>query len=117
MKHPLRTQATQDAYDNKPHQDDCFLCVPPEEKVIKEYTHFRIIENQYPYDLICSVHHILAPKRHVPHRYYFTEEERDEYFLILHQLEKSETYDAIIQNFMHRKSVPEHEHVHLVRYI
>lgn len=107
----LRTPTTQEQYLQKPHSDTCFICDAP---AIRDFTHFKIIPNTYPYDAICSEHHMLVPKRHVGHRYYFNQEEQDELFVILRRLEREERYDAVLQNFTHQKSMTGHEHVHLL---
>lgn len=35
-------------------------------QVVKEFKHWVIVQNQYPYDAVAEVHHLLAPRVHVP---------------------------------------------------
>jgi len=82
--------------------------------LIREYRHWVIRENRFPYDAIFDKHHMLIPKRTFSHSRNMTENERREFEKILDEI--SEEYDGVLENFNHARSVPAHFHPHLFRY-
>lgn len=82
--------------------------------VVKEFNYWRIIENDFPYDIIASVSHILITKRKVSFDWgLLIEDELDE----LEHIKKtylSEHYDLIWENLPRGKTVPEHFHLNLL---
>lgn len=92
-----------------PVTNACVLC----EKVsVKEFTYWKITENQFPYDLIAKTHHMLMPLRHVAESG-FSEEELKEFALIKGELMEGE-YDWLIESTVRNKSIPSHFHLHLI---
>ncbi len=87
-----------------------------EEIVVREFTHWLIIKNRFPYDNMTSVNDMLVPKRAFADYYTASEAERDEYHEIIKQLAAEDYYDALVENFPRSKSVTRHNHVHLVRW-
>lgn len=87
-----------------------------DEKIIKEYTHWLIIENRFPYDAMTSVNHMLVPKRAFGEYKDTTEEERAEYHKIIEELAAGNYYDALVENFPRSRSLTRHAHIHLVRW-
>jgi LPS O-antigen subunit length determinant protein (WzzB/FepE family) len=120
MQNP-RTDASQKAYNNFKEQ---FAHKPEllrtfnlnDETVIREFTHWLIIENRFPYDRMTRTNHMLVAKRFYAHLHEGTDEEQKEYNNILRQLAEEGFYDALIENFPKVKSVKENAHVHLVQW-
>lgn len=86
----------------------CPLCasVP-----LKEFTHWKLLENDFPYDRVTVVHHMLLPKRHVSEPE-LTEEEREEY-ASLKRGYIAEHYEMLFEGTPKQRSVPEHFHIHV----
>jgi len=113
-QHTLRTPETQKRYMEyfkNEYDGHCIYCA--KELLIKEYEHWVIIDNKFPYDKIYGKHHQLAPKRHVEFEYELTEEERAEKHVIINKYEVG-NYEAMRENFPDGKSLPEHLHYHLL---
>jgi len=83
-------------------------------KIVADYTYWRLIENNYPYDEVASVHHMLVPKQHVSFKDGVSEEAKKELVLINDGFETSGEYDCIMQNFSVGQSQPQHLHYHLL---
>jgi diadenosine tetraphosphate (Ap4A) HIT family hydrolase len=82
---------------------------------IREFKYWYIVENQYPYDRVAKVSHILVPKRVFADLEEMEFEEWDELHSIKAELGMSEDYDSIIENMPHERSVRHHYHLHLVK--
>lgn len=82
--------------------------------ILQEFTHWVIVANDFPYDMIFSEHNMLVPKRSFNFIREATEEERDEYYSIKKQLDEEGGYHSIIENFSGTRSAPGHFHAHLV---
>lgn len=87
----------------------CPLCAIPSRK---EFEHWRLVENDFPYDLVASVHHMLIPKRHAIERE-LSAEEWEEFNRIKHGY-ANEHYAMMFEGMAGQHSVPSHFHVHLV---
>ena len=87
-----------------------------DEELIKEFDHWLIIKNRFPYDNMTSVNHMLVPKRQIDDFAKTNELERDEHEDIRRMLIEDEYYDAIVENLPRSKSVSRHAHLHLVRW-
>ncbi len=109
----MRSKATIEQYDAVRRErgagGPCPLC---SQAPIKEFAHWMVQENAFPYDLVADTHHMLLPKRHVVEGE-LSEEEWIEYSRIKHTF-VAENYDMIMEGTPRQKSVPEHFHVHLV---
>lgn len=86
----------------------CYLC---RANPVKDYRYWKIIDNEFPYDEVATVSHMLVPKKHVKEDKLNLEE--------FNELEKikpkiHEAYDLIIENTHKLKSIPEHYHLHLL---
>jgi diadenosine tetraphosphate (Ap4A) HIT family hydrolase len=109
----FRTKETYELYEE--HKRDghllreCPLCSI---EAIKEFTHWKIVDNKFPYDRICVVHHMLIPNRHVT-ELELTQEERGELLEIKHSY-INETYTYMFETMELHKSIPAHLHFHLI---
>lgn len=87
----------------------CPLCAAPS---LNEFTHWRIIDNAFPYDAVASVHHMVISKRHESDDM-LTDEEWAEYEM-LKKGHINETYGYIVEPTRKKKSIPSHSHFHLL---
>ncbi len=108
----LRTPTTEKIYHDliaAGHLEKCPLCrIEP----IKQFVYWKVIPNEYPYDLIAETHHMVVPLRHVAEAE-LTEEEKKE----LYQIKNSyinEHYEYVLEATHKQKSVPAHFHLHLM---
>ncbi len=112
MNHSLRSEAMTQKY--RDHlatgvlDKSCPLC---DEMAIKTFTYWKIIQNNFPYDLIADIHHMIVPMRHESEQG-LSREEWDELYTIKYQ--DLQEYDLIIEATKRKKSVPAHFHLHLV---
>ena len=88
---------------------ECVLCA---KESLKQFTHWRIVQNRFPYDLIAETHHMLIPNRHVVEDD-LTVEELVEIKLIKQGI-INETYDWMLEPTHKNKSMPAHFHLHLL---
>jgi hypothetical protein len=112
MKEFLRTDKTAERYrvhcESGVMNDGCVLCSAA---ALKTFTYWKIIDNDFPYDLIASTHHMLVPLRHAREQE-LTEAEWAEFFDIKHSALQS--YELLMESTEREKSVPAHHHVHLI---
>lgn len=81
---------------------------------VKDYRLWRVIENNYPYDVIVDVHHMLIPRRQFAHEWDMLEAEREELEWI--KSRDLMQYDVIMLNLPHNRTVPGWLHYHLCTY-
>ena len=109
----LRTQECEERYKKlivTGYLDSgCRLCEAPS---LKDFERWKIIRNDFPYDLIAQVHDMIVPKRHVKESN-LSEEEKKEYGEIKATYVENE-YEFIMEPTLKLKSIPEHFHLHLV---
>lgn len=84
-----------------------------EEPRLKEWEHWALIENAYPYTITFKTNHMLIPKREV--------EKKDLNSAELAELEKvldelSSEYDCQMTNFPSKQSRKNHFHIHMLTY-
>ncbi len=109
----LRSKKTTEAYDEvlraRGEHSPCPLCpLAP----LKEFVYWKIVSNDFPYDRVASLHHMIIPKRHgIEHE--LTPEERAELLDIKHSA-LDVGYDDILEPTPRNKSVPGHFHLHLI---
>ncbi|MFT5036815.1 MAG: diadenosine tetraphosphate (Ap4A) HIT family hydrolase [Candidatus Azotimanducaceae bacterium] len=120
MKSP-RTEGTEAAYQafkalRFSETGRCDDLVLDDETVVREFEHWLIIENRFPYDAMTSVNHMLVPRRAFSDYYKADESEREEYHTIIRELAAEDYYDALVENFPRSRSITRHNHVHLVRW-
>jgi diadenosine tetraphosphate (Ap4A) HIT family hydrolase len=109
-----RTEFTQAAYDAKKtsikEKGACPLCTATP---IKEFTHWVIVKNEYPYDAISIKHDLLLPKRHFRHDGVLNVQEQSE-LLELKKTYLDTEYTMLIETLPSSKSIPGHYHLHLI---
>ena len=115
-RHVNRTDKTYWAYQEYKKQQregykDEFSFHEDEAKIIKDYEHWFIRENKFPYDHIFEKHHMLVPRRVISSYEDMTKEEKEEYLRIREEV--AHIYDGILENFPSAKSVHAHFHPHL----
>lgn len=78
---------------------------------LREWEHWAIIDNAFPYDAVYKIHHMLIPKR-VTTEAELTSSERQELQTILKSI--SSDYDCYTVNFQSKQSIRNHYHIHLM---
>ncbi len=87
----------------------CSLCTGD---VLKNYTHWKLMHNDFPYDYLAKIHHMFVSRRHVMEKD-LNEEELKELRDIKQQLLTSD-YEYILEGTIKKKSIPGHYHIHLI---
>lgn len=83
------------------------------EPKVKEWKHWFIVKNSYPYDMAFAVHDLLLPKREVPEPELNTEEKQELEKIII---ELTDFYDCRLINYPVKQSIKKHFHIHLLKY-
>ena len=81
------------------------------ENILHEGTHWAVIPNDFPYDQVFDVHHLLIPKRVFAFASDMTTEEFDELQQLKIDLDKY--YDSVMENLYEGRSVHKHFHLQL----
>lgn len=116
----LRTEETAERYEREvkakkvPGSSLCNMCAD-KDAIKKEFTHWVLMENIYPYDRYFSKSDMLVLKRHSDEAGLHAEE-HDELFALKHSDELVDSYDALLENFSKQSSIPGHYHIHLIEY-
>lgn len=85
-----------------------------EETIVREFTHWVIIQNRFPYDNMARTNHLLVTRSRVSNLYEASPEIQAEFHTIMQQLATEQNYDARIENFPQTTSAKAHYHIHLV---
>ena len=107
----LRTDEMHQQYLNAEKNPDFYDSTTPIE--VTEY--WKIIPNQYPYDAIAEVHHLLVPVRKVVNELDLNVMERVHLDECKAWIRDEQLYDMIIMNFPHQQSAPQRLHYHLIK--
>ena len=109
----LRTKKTHEKYmkvrAQKTFNHTCRLC---KIKPIKDFKYWKIIDNEYPWDLIAKTNHMLVPKRHVVYEELNIIEKKELDLIKSNYVNKK--YEIIAEATNRKKSIPSHFHVHLL---
>jgi len=110
----MRTDETQKAYmelkERRDPRSPCPMCSADSEL---DFHYWRIIANDFPYDKIAERHSMLVPKRHIAELRELSAEALAEY----DEIESKITgFDALLKNLPHDQSIPDHFHLHLIKY-
>lgn len=84
-----------------------------EEPRLKEWKHWAVIDNAFPYTITFKTNHMLIPKREVA-KQDLNKAELAELDKVLEEL--SEQYDCHLTNFPAKQSRKNHYHIHLLTY-
>ena len=87
----------------------CRLCEAP---ALQTFTHWKIVENKFPYDLIASKHDMLVPLVHGT-----AQDITNDAWAELQQIRNdviNKHYDFWIEPTPHMRSIPNHMHIHVV---
>lgn len=88
---------------------DCPLC---SKEAVKNFKYWKIIKNDFPYDLIAREHRMIVPLRHI-HEDALTVSEVAE-FEDLKKTYIDAEYDYMVEATTKNKSIPAHFHLHLI---
>lgn len=83
-------------------------------KATTTFSHWVIIPNDFPYDLVAQKHDLLVPKRKITSFMEMTDEELRELRNIKEHLDPH--YNCLIENFYEEKSIRDHLHLHLIQW-
>ena len=108
----LRKPETQDKYD-KHKMTEAFMqkCVLCHASSLQDFRFWKIIKNDFPYDVITDVHHMLVPVRHSIEPD-LTDEEREEFREIKNSYLEMH-YGGMYENMHGGQTIPAHMHIHL----
>ena len=112
----LRTPETDSKYrdaEKNGINNSCFFCDESRQQPVKEFNHFKLVENDFPYDAIAEVSHLLFPKRHI-REYEYTKEEIDELNDIKTGYLQKADYNYLMEGIT-KTSIPAHIHYHAIR--
>ena len=108
----LRKKKSEKFYQEDVPEKGCFCC--GWDMLVKEYKHWVVLNNKYPYDAIASKHDLICPKRHIVSRDELTTVELAELREIRKLNEK--IYDFEMWSYPHRQTHPVHYHIHLIKF-
>lgn len=104
----LRTPETHARYEEAKRRGmDSSFFLHPDRKILS----WGIVANNFPYDATCTKHDLLFPLRKVATRRELTEQEMEDYYTIIDNLQG---YDGVRYNFPRTQSIPDWYHVHLL---
>ncbi|MCI5051126.1 MAG: GIG1 family protein [Candidatus Pacebacteria bacterium] len=120
----LRTKETMKKYitafeerkqPGKSHNPFQYTINNPEGSIIQEFNHWFIMKNDFPYDAVADIHHMIVTKREVPFNWnLLTEEEIDE-FQTLRENYLADNYDVIYENLPSGQTQPGWFHINLLK--
>lgn len=110
----MRTQKMHRKYKTyqKTHfkSDSCVLCDKAKDK--KNFKHWRLVKNLFPWDRIATAQDMIFPKRHVRYEKLTKAEKAELEKMKAGYLNKK--YDILAEATDRIKSIPEHYHLHLI---
>lgn len=84
-----------------------------DERLVKDFKYWRIVENRFPHDKIAEVNHLLVLKRECQDLSFIRLYEWHELFLVLWEIRKD--YDNFVYNLPAMSSIKNIPHAHLYR--
>lgn len=85
------------------------------EPLIKQFKHWSIIDNRFPYDVAYQTCHLLIPHRVVPEYKHLRWAERWELRKIIDKYAQTQ-YDQVVENMAPKRSVKSIYHLHLLKF-
>lgn len=113
MPQPKRKPETQAAYNEVLRSGRTTSFV--EKPAIREFTFWKVINNEFPYDNIAGTHHMLVPKREVPQERFLNDEERREMVEVKEMIGSED--DMFMECPNHARTVKGHMHIHLITWL
>lgn len=110
----LRTAASEYAYQMAQQKNTVQKL--HEKTSLKEWRHWRLVDNDFPYTVAFTVHRMLLPKRKVADLTELSLEEFTELLSILAG-EINDEYDLWFVNTHKRRSILSHFHIHVATYV
>lgn len=114
MQVTLRTKETYEKYTKLIAEgflaNGCNLC--KKTKTLKEFEHWRIVDNLFPWDNIAEKHDMIIPKRHIVFEELNDLEKKEYEKIKIEYIEKE--YELIAEATNKKKTIPEHMHIHLI---
>lgn len=110
----LRHDTTENAY--RVAQENHTVPGLEAEPSLREWKHWRLIDNRFPYDRVFQEHHMLVPRRRVAQYSDFTMPELMELDKIIREFCEV-NYDALLLNMISGRSVLDMFHLHVARYL
>lgn len=114
LKNYFRTdksyQKLHEYYASKP--EGCFLC----QRKGKDFKHWKLVKNQFPYDKVASKHYLLTIKRHVGKEKDFSQKEKDELIAIKNGYLAKTDFMFVMENLPKRQSAKDHYHLHVIKW-
>jgi hypothetical protein len=87
----------------------------PEEYIIFQSKYWFIMENDFPYDSISDVNHMIVPKRSFPFNWNLLNNEERSEFQDLREGYIKDNYDVIYENLPSGQTQPGRFHLHLLK--
>lgn len=84
-----------------------------ENVIVKEFKHWTLIKNNFPYDIIASKHDLLVSKRIFSDFDEMNDSERGELSAVKKEL--SGSYDFLLENLPSKMTVKKHFHIHFLK--
>jgi hypothetical protein len=82
--------------------------------VVKEFNHWVIVTNEFPYDRVAEVSHMIATKREIAFDWHLLNEEEKFEFETIKSTYLAEHYDALWENLPKGSTVSHHFHLHVI---
>lgn len=108
-----KVQAEYEAFKNAKAVD---AFVYESHEVVREFTHWLIIQNRFPYDNMVRINHLLISREPLTSPLQADTAVKTEFEAIIQELTDQHDYDALIQNFPKTTTVKTQFHVHLVKW-
>jgi hypothetical protein len=112
----FRTQETREKRKHyrlqQEETSECEYCFSSE---VSAFTYWKITEPLFPLDGIAEIHHLFAPKRHVPY-HELTPEELQEFLTLKQTPGFQNTYDIYMESTNREKDPLPHFRLHLVKF-
>ena len=83
--------------------------------VIKEFNYWLLLENDFPYDAIATMNHMIIPKRSFPFDCKLLNKEELNEFQELREGYIKDNYDVIYENLPSGQTIPASFHIHLLK--
>lgn len=97
-------------------KNNTFSIYPYTETILKEFKYWKIVPNDFPYDAIADINHMIFPKRDFKFDWsLMNNEERDELDYLKNKGYIAEHYDVVYENLPSGQTMPGRFHLHLLK--